>query len=427
MTKKSQQNDFKKANYAANRPSKGLQVSLNERDMEIIKTEILILGGGLSGLAVDHFIKKINPDAQTLILEKTDRLGGAIQSFSGSGYQGEWGPHGFLNNCEVSQEILNDLDLEPQLAPLADFVRYICQAGKLECIPQNPKKIIMADLMPLSAKLRVLGDLFTRPEPFEQSMADWAAHRFGKAILPFVDAVLTGTYAGDMEKLSVEGVFPTLREMELKYGSVFKALIKGAKNKKKKGLPAMQSFEGGMEELIFALGKQTKVQFGCEASKVEKTQDGWVVTTNQAQYQTQKLALALPLPQAWPLLMPLQPAPLPPPAEAKIYNLLLGFGPEVEIPFGFGYLAPRGEKRYLLGALFSSKMFPGRAPDSGGLLECLVGGRLYPERLEDSDESIIAAAMKDLRELLPLPEEPLFAHVLRPQAAIPQPEMGHGQ
>ena len=102
----------------------------------------------------------------------------------------------------------------------------------------------------------------------------------------------------------------------------------------------------------------------------------------------------------------------------------MGFGPEAEIPFGFGYLAPEREGRFALGALFSTHMFPGRAPEGGQLLECLIGGRRHPERLELSEDEMIAKTLADLRGLIRLPKEPRFAHVLRTPAGIPQAEDG---
>jgi oxygen-dependent protoporphyrinogen oxidase len=110
--------------------------------------------------------------------------------------------------------------------------------------------------------------------------------------------------------------------------------------------------------------------------------------------------------------------------EARIANVVLGF-PETAIPRAFGYLAPEAEQRFTMGALFSSRMFPGRAPAGHVLLEALVGGRRHPERLALSDEEIITRVDEDLRTLLPLPEPPRFQRVLRPPMGIPQLELGH--
>ncbi|MDH3777026.1 MAG: FAD-dependent oxidoreductase, partial [Desulfobulbaceae bacterium] len=164
--------------------------------------DTLIIGGGLTGLTVAHFLQKYQPEAKITILEKSSSPGGAIRSFNQDGYLAEWGAHGFLDNVEASRELLADtgLDKEAQKAPLDEFVRYICLNGKLNLIPQNPKKIIRSNLVSLPAKLRVLADLWIKPRREEQTVAAWAAYRFGSSLLPFVDAVLTGTYAGDLNR-----------------------------------------------------------------------------------------------------------------------------------------------------------------------------------------------------------------------------------
>ena len=201
--------------------------------------DTLIIGSGLSGLTVAHFIQKYQPGTRISILEKSSLPGGAIKSFQQDGFLAEWGAHGFLDNVEASTELLADtgLDKEAQKAPLDDFVRYVCLNGRLNLIPQNPKKIIQSNLVSLPAKLRVLADLWKRPLPEEQTVADWAAYRFGASLLPFVDAVLTGTYAGDFNRLSIDAVFPGIRKIELDNGSVIRGLMqkrKAAKQKNRK-------------------------------------------------------------------------------------------------------------------------------------------------------------------------------------------------
>ncbi|MCJ7602477.1 MAG: FAD-dependent oxidoreductase, partial [Desulfobulbaceae bacterium] len=110
---------------------------------------------------------------------------------------------------------------------------------------------------------------------------------------------------------------------------------------------------------------------------------------------------------------------------SRICNVVLGFDASAKVPYGFGYLAPECERRFTLGVLFSSHMFPNRAPEGKVLMEALVGGRRHPERLELSDQEIISSVCQDIRQLMELPEKPLFAKVLRPASAIPQLEMDH--
>lgn len=390
--------------------------------------DVIIVGSGLSGLGVAHFLKKIKPRADILLLEKNSRAGGAIRSFAEAGFLAEWGPHGFLDNIAESRELLADtgLDQEAQKAPLAEFVRYICLDGKLRLIPQNPKKIIASSLISLPAKLRVLADLWKKPQPAEQTVSQWVAYRFGTALLPFADAVFTGTYAGDIDRLSIDAVLPGIRRVELETGSVIRGLIKKRKKKDASGgLPAMISFPQGMTRLTEALAADKNLKLDTAVSRVNKKDGLWEVRAGNEVFLAAKVVLALSVNQTLSLLAgsgitpPLKKIP-----ESRIANVVMGFTKEARIPFGFGYLAPKQEKRFALGALFSSHMFPGRAPEGHVLLEALIGGRRHPDKLKLADDDLIRLTCEDLGQLIDLPKPPCFAKVLRPPLGIPQLETG---
>jgi len=404
--------------------------------------DALIIGGGLSGLAVAHFLQKCQPGAKISILEKAAVPGGAIRSFQQDGFLAEWGAHGFLDNAEASRELLADtgLDKEAQKAPLDEFVRYICLNGRLNLIPQNPKKIIRSDLVSLPAKLRVLADLWKKPRPEEQTVAAWAAYRFGPSLLPFVDAVLTGTYAGDLNRLSMDAVFPGIRGLELEKGSVIRGLLQKRKALKEKQeaaphapqkkLPAMISFPQGMGRLPEVLAADKNLLCSVEVKSIHKNDSGWEVRTSGQSYRANAIVLAISVNQSLSLLQNAsglqdQKAPLDNVPEARIVTIAMGFGESADIPFGFGYLAPEQEKRFALGALFSTHMFPGRAPKGHMLLEALVGGRRHPEKLELDDDVLVQETYDDLRQLIHLPDPPIFTKVLRPDHGIPQLEIGY--
>ena len=410
--------------------------------MESTCYDAVIVGAGLSGLSTAAFLLKCKPDARILILEQSNRAGGAIQSYSESGYLAEWGPHGFLDNCEESKELVAIAGLEQAkvTAPLGTFVRYICLQGRLQCIPQKPALILKAPLVPLSAKLRVLADLWKTPLGGEPTVADWVNHRFGPALLPFADAVFTGTYAGDFNRLKIDAVMPGLRQMEREHGSVLRgafhkmrtsaqAPTKGAK----KELPAMTSFTQGMgmlpDYLKQHLLSRASLLFGSAVQSCTQTAEGiWRVQTSEQAYQCHQLVLALPVNKSLSLLRTAltgSPPPLVSIPEGRLVSVLLGFDRSARIPFGFGYLAPEQEQRFTLGALFSTHMFPGRAPEGYQMLEALVGGRRHPERLELSDNELIEDVLADLKELMGLPEKPAFTAVLRPASGIPQLEAGY--
>jgi len=389
--------------------------------------QIVIIGAGLSGLSAAHFLAQKAPELDLLILEQGNRPGGAVQSFREKGFLAEWGPHGFLDNNPASQALLANtgLDAIALRAPLGNFLRYVCHNGRLLPLPQSPRALATTPLLSPLGKLRLLGDLCKKPLPGEQSIAQWAAHRFGREVLPLVDAAATGTFAGDYERLSMNAVMPGVRRLEKESGSVLKGLM--AKKKEKRGagrLPAMTSFPEGMEQLVTTLAAGANILYNTPAVAIRHNGKEWEIQTETKSRRAAILIVALPVNQALQLLAAHEP-PLAAVPMARIATVALGFGQKAMVPYGFGYLAPERENRFTLGALFSTHMFPGRAPENTVLLEALVGGRRHPERLELDDGELVSRIYADMKELIELPEPPCFQRVLRSSNAIPQMELGY--
>lgn len=407
--------------------------------MDDSRLDTLIIGSGISGLTVAHKLMTADPQHRLLVVDKGERAGGAIRSLSEDGYLAEIGPHGFLDNCEESRQILAEtgLDKECVRASLKEFVRYVCIGGALKMIPQSPPKIIAAPLISPAAKLRVLGELFKSPLEGEPTVAQWAQYRFGKALLPYVDAVFTGTYAGDFEKLIIDAVMPGVRKLEKEHGSLIKGLIGKLRAAKKsgtpkRGMPAMTSFPNGLTRLVERLSEPLETSnallLGATVDSFGREGDSWSVVINGKSYLTKNLCLALPVNSCLELIGANLADTVPPRIpEARILSIGFGFTAESSLPPGFGYLAPEQEDRFCLGALFSSNMFPGRAPEGHIFFEALIGGRRHPERLELDDETLIKNSLGDLRKLLDLNGDPVYSRVLRPDGGIPQLESGHLQ
>lgn len=391
--------------------------------------DVIIVGGGLSGLSVAHFLGKQQPGLKICIVEKADRPGGAIKTFKQDGYQAEWGPHGFLNNTSESRQLLRDigLDQEMQSAPLGDFRRFICFNGNLEALPQSPKMLLATPLLTSVGKMRLLADLWKKPRLADQTIGDWAAYRFGRGVLPMVDVAVTGTFAGDLHRLSIDAVMPGVRQLEKSAGSVLRGLK--AKNKisaGQGGLPAMINFPAGMERIIEALAsRQDNLLLATAVKGLAKDGSDWLVQTDKDVMRTPRLIMALPVNSSLQLLKGFQQPPILAVPEARIINVVMGFGGEAVVPRGFGYLAPEREGRFALGAMFSSHMFPDRCPAGQVLLEVLVGGRRHPERLELADEELISKVYDDISKVMVLPAPPIFTKVLRSAGGIPQLEMDH--
>ncbi len=407
--------------------------------------QTLILGGGLSGLTVAHKLKLHSPGHRFLVLEKNDQPGGVIKTQHDQGYISELGPHGFLDNCPESKLILAEtgLDKECVKAPLSEFVRYVYSRGKLNLIPQTPGKIIKAPLIPWHAKLRVLAELWKPVLEGEPTVAKWASHRFGPALLPYIDAVFTGTYAGDFDKLTIDSVMPGVRALEKEHGSVLRGLFtkmrqkkkaEGKKNKKDKkfNMPAMTSFSDGMQRLPDKLAENLRpgreLLPGTNVTAVTPHKNQWKVTSSKGSFYAKNVVFALPINAALTLLSNLDPfLPVKSVPETWISTAVFGFKNDVRVPPGFGFLTPEHEQRFTLGTLFSSNMFPGRAPEGHIVFETLIGGRRHPKRLELDDQTLTRRAFEDVREILQLNREPVYTSILRSGGAIPQLERDYPQ
>jgi oxygen-dependent protoporphyrinogen oxidase len=92
---------------------------------------------------------------------------------------------------------------------------------------------------------------------------------------------------------------------------------------------------------------------------------------------------------------------------------------------GFGFVVPIVEKRPIIACSFSSAKFTGRAPEGNELLRCFVGGALQPEVYGWDDDVLIEAMRKEMRDLLGIKAQPLFAFVHRHPQSMPQYPVGH--
>jgi len=178
------------------------------------------------------------------------------------------------------------------------------------------------------------------------------------------------------------------------------------------------------------LAEDKKLVYEASVESFSRKDSIWEVHTSQQRFKGRILVLALPVNRALSLLAASSvskenPPPLRKIPEARIATVVMGFTEAARIPFGFGYLAPEQEKRFALGALFSTHMFPGRAPAGHVMLEALVGGRRHPEKLELSDSELVRLSYDDIRQLIHLPDPPCFTKVLRTSHGIPQLELGY--
>jgi oxygen-dependent protoporphyrinogen oxidase len=410
-----------------------------------------------TALAIEDLARQRGAAApELLVLEAEPHVGGKIRTLQEEGFTCEWGVNGFLNKEPRTLELVQRLGLEQRLLPAtAAFKRrYIYTRGKLRSVQMHPLKFLFSGLLPFSAKLRLIRELWVPRRPADQgdeSVADFARRRVGPvAYRVLVDPMQTGIYAGDPEQMSVLSSFPRVVEVEQQHGSLIRGMKRIAAERRAEAeargeqapdqLPGagpaghLTSFEGGMQVLVERLAQVLgqRVRTGAPVQAVERQGRSFRVRLEGQSLEAEAVVLACPAHASRRLLGGLDGelsgllSQIP---YAPLAVVCLGFSAgQLGHPMdGFGYLVPRDAGLRLLGVLWTSTIFPGRAPDGRALLRVMIGGARDPGALELSDDQLLQAVLQDLARAQGVRGEPCFARVFRHQRAIPGYTVGHAE
>ena len=406
--------------------------------------DTVIIGGGVSGLAIANRLAR--KGEEVLVLENSSRLGGAVQTEMKEGFLCEAGPNSMLVKSEAVWNYIEELGLAERRveANAVANKRFLVKNGRIVALPQSPAGGITTPLYSVGEKLRLLAEPFIgKSQLADESVTSFVSRRMGSAFLEYgISALVSGIFAGNPDQLSIRHAFPKVWNLEQNYGSLIGGALKLKRERRRKGIipfkSRMISFKDGLEELVQALAREDTLTAvtDCEVEAAGRENGAWSVrygcngSTTTA--RARRLVMATPL-DAY-RRIPFEPVlreklqSIEVPEHPPLSTLVLGFERgQVEHPLdGFGVLFPRLEKRFCLGAIFSSTLFPGRAPDGKVALMCFIGGMMQPENGELSTGPLVENAVKDLTPLLGLKGDPVFtSHTFWPRA-IPQYNVGHG-
>ncbi|MBI5208472.1 MAG: protoporphyrinogen oxidase [Elusimicrobia bacterium] len=415
-------------------------------------SRVAIVGAGISGLATAHFIRRelaaAGRDAQLVILESRRVAGGSMRTIAEEGYLMEWGPNGFLTNKPHTLDLVRELGMEARLLGSSDSARrrYVFSGGRLRRLPETPLAFLSSDLLSLPGRLRVLAEPFARSAPArEESVAEFAARRLGaEAMEKLIEPMTAGVYAGNPDRLSLASCFPRIRELEARYGGLIKAMLClqwERRGTAKSGMSAgpggvLTSFDTGVAALIETLAGRHAgdLRLAAEVERVSRRGAGWVLSVREqgslAELEADAVVLACPAYAAAHSLEGLDAGlaaelgriPYVPVAVAA-----LGYGPaDLGRPLdGFGFLVPRKEGRRILGALWDSSVFPGRAPLGRALVRVMVGGARQPELARLGPDKVLSLVKEELAATMGVRAAPALERVFIHERGIPQYPVGH--
>lgn len=415
---------------------------------------VVIIGAGISGLALAFRLSEQLPAAEITILEQRDRPGGTMWTERRDGFQIEVGPNGFLDNKPSTLALCRDLGLEQRLVPASEAAgrhRYLLLEAKLRRLPNSLASFLWSDVLSWRGKLSILLERFRprrSPQP-EESIDAFVRRRTSSEVAEILaDALVTGIHAGDPTLLSVGAAFPRLAALEEQYGSVLKGLAHTARQRRAeaaaRGQPyqrtgRMWSFREGLRLLIETLCARlpSKPLLGVAVRRVQQTTGGdaptppWTVCgEGEVRWPADAVVLTCPAHQQAALVADLD-RELALRMEGIPYNrvavVALGYV-RSDVPVdldGFGFLVPQRTRRDLLGVQWCSSIFPERAPPGQVLLRAMCGGWNRPDVVDWDDARLLQAMHAELRLAMGIDAPPLFHHIVRWDRAIPQYHVGH--
>jgi oxygen-dependent protoporphyrinogen oxidase len=412
---------------------------------------IVIIGGGISGLAAAHRVLEINKSAEVTILEASGRLGGTIHTEFRDGFLLERGPDSFISEKPQAIDLAKRLGLESQLIPTNEEFRrsFIVRDGRLRAVPEGfqlmaPSRMwpfITSDIFSLPGKMRMAADLFLPRKSTngtaDESLASFVRRRLGEeALARMAQPMVGGIYTADPETLSLRATLPRFLDMEQNHRSLILAMLRQGRAQKTGTSGARYSlflsFERGMQVLVDALVTRINADLRVKTRAQRLSfDDGWTISTDkEEQIKADAVCLAVPAYVAAALLTDTD-ARLAERLQAIKYasTATINFGyrrAAIKHPLnGFGFVVPFIEKRSLIACTFSSVKFSGRAPEGHVLLRAFAGGALQPEIFALDETEMATRVEADLRDLLGIREDPRFIEMAKWERSMPQYEVGH--
>jgi oxygen-dependent protoporphyrinogen oxidase len=406
---------------------------------------IVVVGGGIAGLAAARRLETLVPDAELVLVEKDGRLGGKIRTEHIGELVVEAAPDSFLSRKERGIGLCEEIGLADELVGrrpehAGTFVRrgrelVPLPTGLTGMIPTDLDALTGSELLSAEGRERLAAEVDLPPAVGvdDESIAAFASRRLGReAYEAIVEPLATGIYGGDGEQLSLGATFPALRALELEHGSVLRGLAAQAAASTAEH-PPFVSLRSGMETLVRRLAEsleRTRIVLGLAVARVDRHRGGYAVPLADGELlAAEGVVLAVPAFSAASLVPDLD-ADLAaahaeiPYASSTIVTLAYREADLGRSLDGYGYVVPRTEGSDVLACTWTSSKWEGRAPAGEALVRVYAGRFGRTDVTHRTDDELVELASAELA-LVGIVGEPRLTRVHRWQQGMPQYTLGH--
>lgn len=418
------------------------------------RKHVIILGGGITGLAAAFYVQKYGKETGKpvtfTVIEASNRLGGKIDTIKEDGFVLERGPDSYLARKTIMTELVKDVGLDDDLVSNETGQAYILHNMRLHPIPEGavmgiPTKVMPFATTPLfsvTGKARAGLDLVLPKRKDAQqdiSVGHFFRRRLGDEVVDrLIEPLLSGIYAGRIDRLSLQSTFPQFVETEKKYRSLILGMKKTQPKqektpitKKKKG--AFLTLKGGLSSFIEALSKavpEESIKTGVSVKGVERSEDGTysVVMEDGSVMKGDHVIVTTPYHVTKKLFgESLFPAGFHDTKPTSVATVAMSFNEE-DVNFsldGTGFVIAKSEKTSITACTWTSRKWPHTTPKGKVVLRCYVGRAEDQNIVQQPDEVILEKVLEDLKKIMGVDSRPEFYHVSRMIDSMPQYEVGH--
>jgi protoporphyrinogen/coproporphyrinogen III oxidase len=404
---------------------------------------VVVVGGGIAGLAAALEVRRRRPDASVVVLEASGAVGGKLRGSEVGGVVVDEGADSILARVPDAVDLVRDVGLGDTLVAPATTAAGLWTRGEHRPLPARTVLGVPADLRALAgagvlsragtARAAVEPLLPGRPPQGDVAVGALVARRFGREVVDrLVDPLLGGVYAGRADDLSLQVTLPQLARTVGASRSLAAAARAALPAPGKASGPVFQGLPGGLGRLppVVAAASGAEVRLRTTVRGLERTPGGWRLVTGSAadpgRVEADAVVLAVPAAPTARLLRGLSPTAaeslgaLEYASVALVTLVLDGPAPGR----GSGFLVPAADGRLIKAVTFTSRKW---SHLSGGpaVLRASVGRSGEAAVLQRDDEDLLDAVRRELLAAVgPLPPV-LGARVTRWGGGLPQYPVGH--
>ncbi len=402
--------------------------------------DIVIVGGGITGLAAAWQLEQTGEGVSYALLEASPRWGGKMSSQTlqaeGKTFLADGGPDTLVTRKPETWQLVNELGLQERVIVPASETKniYVLDNGKIQPIPLSPGLFLRTPLLTWRGRLRLLAEPLqpARRDEGDESLAEFVTRRLGsEALEKFIGPVLGGIYNTDPARQSTLVSSPVMREMEKEAGSLFAAAL-GRMSKRRAPGPRFINFEGGMEELPQKIASRLTgtLRLNAPVSRIFPTRTGFAVELASGERLEAASVILATLANVSANLLQ-ETAPQSATLLGQIAHQNIGTASllyrESDLPAKpviNGLMIPRREKQPIDAVTVTSRKLPSRSYPGYTLLRVFFGGA-QPTLVEEEDAALLHTLQGALNRLLGLRAQPLASALFRWKQGFPQAEVGH--